>query len=508
MIEAHDVVKTYGGVVALNGAHLEARPGEVHGLLGPNGSGKSTMNKILAGSVRPDSGTLLIDGSPVTITSPTHSDRLGIGAVYQQLSVVPTLTVEQNLVLGREPARFGVLNGKAAREQASRMLERLRPALGADVQLSTPLDHLTVGQQQLIEIGKVLLREPRILILDEATASLYRGQVELLFELVREARDAGTCVLFVSHRLDEIFQICDRATILRAGATVATVEMDQTSPEELVRLMVGETLAAAERAPSAATDEAALEVSGLTGPRLHGIDLTARAGEILGLGGLQGQGQSELLMTLFGALPRTAGTVALRGRPLGRYSAARATRRGIALVPGNRGTQGMYSLRPIQENLSTVSLWRRVLAGFGISMRRERAAARDSVEQLAIKIGSLNDPVSSLSGGNAQKVIVAKWLQNEPEVILLDDPTKGVDVGAKSEIYQIIRNLAAEGKVIILNSSEDRELAQLADRVLVMYEGRVVSELVGEDITEERLVAEALLISERQDAELHGEVSA
>ncbi|MDO5495475.1 MAG: ATP-binding cassette domain-containing protein, partial [bacterium] len=292
------------------------------------------------------------------------------------------------------------------------------------------------------------------------------------------------------------FTLCDRATLLRAGQTVATVEMAETSPDELVRLMVGDVLARAERAPSAATEETALEVDGLTGPRLHGITLTARAGEIIGLGGLQGQGQSELLMTLFGAIPHTSGTITLHGTDLGRYSAARATRQGIALVPGDRGTQGMYSLRPIQENLSTVSLWRRVLAGFGIQMGKERAAAEESVDQLGIRIGSLNDPISSLSGGNAQKVIVAKWLQNLPEVILLDDPTKGVDVGAKAEIYQIIRDLAAQGKVIILNSSEDRELAQLSDRVLVLYEGRVVSELVGDEITEERLVAAALLISE------------
>nr|NLD40689.1 sugar ABC transporter ATP-binding protein [Actinomycetales bacterium] len=303
LIEVRDVVKTYGGVVALNGANLEARAGEVHGLLGPNGSGKSTINKILAGSVRPDSGTLTVDDERVHLSSPLDSDRIGIGAVYQQLSVIPTLTVEQNLLLGREPSRFGVLNHRQGRAQAREILERLRPALGPKVSLTTPLDQLSAGQQQLIEIGKVLLRKPRILILDEATASLYRGQVDLLFELVREAREAGACVLFVSHRLDEIFQICDRATILRAGRAVATVEMDATSPDELVRLMVGETLAAAQRPPSAATEETALQVSGLAGPRLHGINLTARAGEIIGLGGLQGQGQSELLMTLFGALP-------------------------------------------------------------------------------------------------------------------------------------------------------------------------------------------------------------
>lgn len=501
MIELRDVVKTYGGVVALDGAHLDAEAGEVHGLLGPNGSGKSTINKILAGSVRPDSGTLRLDGHEATIHSPGHSAAQGIGAVYQQLTVIPTLTVEQNLILGAEPARAGVLRTKPGREQAAAMLERLAPGLGPAVTANTLVADLNPGQQQLIEIGKVLLREPRILILDEATASLHRTQVELLFDLVRERRDAGVCVLFVSHRLDEILQLCDRATILRTGRTVATVTMAETTPDELVRLMVGDVLAADEKPPSTATGEVALRVTGLEGRRLHGVDLEAHAGEIIGLGGLQGQGQSELLMTLFGARPHSKGTIELKGTALGGYRPARAARLGFALVPGNRGTQGMFSLRPIQENLSIVSLWRRVLAGVGISPRREREAAAQAVDDLGIVIGSLGNPISSLSGGNAQKVIIAKWLMNQPEVILLDDPTKGVDIGAKAEIYQIVRNLAAEGKTILINSSEDRELVTLCDRVLVMFEGRVVTELSGDEITEENLVSSALLISAEIDAE-------
>ncbi len=504
MIEVRDVGKRYGGVVALAGARFAAEAGEVHGLLGPNGSGKSTINKILAGSVRPDTGSLWVDGRQVHPGSPTDSARLGIGAVYQQLTVIPTLDVEQNLLLGTEPGRWGLLDRRAGRERAAAMLERLRPALGEHVDPGSLVGDLAAGQQQLIEIGKVLLRRPRILILDEATASLHRPQVDLLFDIVRELREDGVCVLFVSHRLDEILRICDRATILRAGRHVATVDLADTRPDELVRLMVGEKLAETTKVPSARRDEVVLQVDDLRAPGVAGVSLRAHAGEIIGLGGLQGQGQSDLLMTIFGALPRTGGTVTFRGRRLGHYRAARAARMGFALVPGNRGTQGMFSLRSIQENLSIVSLWRRTMAGFGISMRRERSAAREAVERLAIRLGSLDDPVSSLSGGNAQKVIVAKWLLSDPVVILLDDPTKGVDVGAKAEIYQIIRTLAAEGCTIVINSSDDRELAVLSDRVLVLFEGAVVAELEGEEIDEERLVSSALLVSARADREVSG----
>jgi ribose transport system ATP-binding protein len=503
-IDVRDVGKRYGGVVALAGAHFEASAGEVHGLLGPNGSGKSTINKILAGSVRPDAGSLWVDGRQVRLASPVDSARAGIGAVYQQLTVIPTLDVEQNLLLGSEPGRFGLLDRRDGRARARRMLERLGPALGDRVRPGSLVGDLSPGQQQLIEIGKVLLREPRILILDEATASLHRTQVDLLFEIVRELRADGVCVLFVSHRLDEILAICDRATILRAGKDVATVSLAETEPDELVRLMVGEKLAEATKVPSSRRDEPVLQVEGLRADGLSGISFTAHAGEIIGLGGLQGQGQSELLMTLFGAHPRTGGTITLRGRRLGSYRAAKASRMGFALVPGNRGTQGMFSLRSIQENLSIVSLWRRTMARVGISMRRERSVAREAVEQLAIRIGSLEDPVSSLSGGNAQKVIVAKWLLSEPEVILLDDPTKGVDVGAKAEIYQIIRSLASEGRTIIINSSDDRELAVLSDRVLVLFEGAVVAELSGDEIDEQSLVSSALLVSARADKEVPG----
>lgn len=500
IISIRDVVKTYGGVVALNGALLEANAGEVHGILGPNGSGKSTINKILAGSVRPDQGQIEISGEERKISSPTDAATLGVGAVYQQLSVIPDLSVQQNLVLGREPGPMGFVSRKKQRVVAESMFDLLAGGLGPGVRLDTRVAELSPGQQQLVEIGKVLLRDPKILVLDEATAALHRDQVSLLFDIIRERRAIGTCVLFVSHRLDEITTICDRATILRTGKTVATVNLADTSPDELVNLMVGSKLATTERRPSSATNEVALRVSDVSGPNLEGVTFAARRGEIVGLGGLQGQGQSELLMTLFGASKPTRGALAVNGEDFGFGSTARSAKFGIALVPGNRSSQGMFSRRPIQENLSVVSLGKRTMLGV-ISAAREKQAATRAIEQLQIKIGELADPISSLSGGNAQKVIIAKWLMNEPSVVLLDDPTKGVDIGAKAEIYRLVRELASTGTTIVLNSSEDRELVTLCDRVLVMFEGEIVKELVGDEISEESLVSSALQISAEVEAE-------
>lgn len=494
-----DVHKHYGGVRALDGAELSARSGEVHGLLGPNGSGKSTMNKVLAGSVRPDRARISIDGEQVRIGSPAEAHNLGIAAAYQQLSVIEDLTVEDNLVLGTEPSRLGFIARKARRTKASDMLKRLRAGLPG-VTLGTYIRDLSPGEAQLVEIGKVLLREPRILILDEATASLHRDQVKVLFDLIAQEKAKGTCILFVSHRLDEIVDICDRATILRAGQTVADVDIEEVGAAQLVQLMVGTELAVQQKEESHIRPEVALATRGLTAEPLEDVSFDLHAGEVLGLGGLQGQGQAELLLTLFGARPRNGGEIALHGKTIGHLNTAKAARNGIALVPGDRGREGTLPQRPIQENLSIASLGRRAVAGIALRLSAERDAGREMVEALSIKIGSLSDPISSLSGGNAQKVVVGKWLLNEPDIILLDDPTKGVDVGAKAEIYTIIRNLAARGCAVLLNSSEDRELVTLCDRVLVFYEGRIVSELSGQ-ITEERLVSEALLVGGELDVE-------
>lgn len=494
LVQLTGIDKRYGGVRALVGAEFSAVAGEVHGLLGPNGSGKSTLNKVLAGAVAADAGTVRIDGEEVRISSPLDAHRLGVGAAYQQLSVIPTLTVEQNLLLGQEDSRLGFLQGRKGTQRAAEMLERLRPAIGQGIRPDSRMGDLSPDQQQLVEIGKVLLRQPRILILDEATASLHRDQVQVLFSLVDELRREGICILFVSHRLEEITSLCDRATILRSGSTVATVTVDDVSPQELVRLMVGE-LAEEEGCSTPPPDSAdvRLEVVDLSTSVLDKVSFTARRGEIIGLGGLQGQGQSDLLQAIFGGTSAT-GSVIVDGEPVRHPSPARSARRGIALVPGDRDGEGLFAQRPILENISLASMWRR--AKVALSIATERRGARQMAERLDIRYGSLDDPVRSLSGGNAQKVVLAKWLLNEPIVILLDDPTKGVDVGAKHEFHRLIDELAEAGATVIINSSEDRELVRLCHRVLILSEGRLSGELAAAELSEERLVSAALRIDE------------
>ncbi|NTW38336.1 MAG: sugar ABC transporter ATP-binding protein [Cellulomonadaceae bacterium] len=503
-LEIDGVDKRYGGVQALKGASLTVVEGEVHGLLGPNGSGKSTLNKVMTGAVRPDRANLRIDGVPVTIRGPIDAHKHRIVSVYQQLSLVPHLTVAENLVLGTERTRAGWLTPAAQRSDVDALMDRLRPVLGSGVTPSSRVASLQPGTRQLLEFGKAILRKPRFLVLDEATASLYREQVALLFEMVRELTAQGTGVVFVSHRMEEVMALCQKATVIRNGLNVATVDIADTTPQELVRLMVGEIAEAAPRTATSVptTVSPVLEVESLTAHGVRDISLQVRPGEVVGLGGLQGQGQSELLLTLFGATSAHSGIVRLDGKQVAFSHPGDAIRAGLALVPGDRGTEGLYSQRSIQENISTVTLRRRAWARLVISMKAERAAAQSQVRAMRIKLGSLSDAVSSLSGGNAQKVVIAKWLLADPRIVLLDDPTKGVDVGAKLEIYALIRALTSDGVAVILNSSDDMELTELADRVLVLYEGRIVQELVGEAVTHDGLVGAALRVgsTEGEDA--------
>ena len=496
LIEVENLSRCFPRCRALGDVSFQVRRGEIAALLGPNGSGKSTLNKVLTGAVRPDRATIVIDGREVVIKTPRDAHKHGIAAVYQQLSLVPYLTVAENLALGVEQTTAGVLTPTAQRRMIGEMIERLAPGLGPGVGLNTRVGNLHPGTRQLLEFGKAMLRRPRFLVLDEATASLRNDQVALQFEMVREATAAGVAVIFVSHRMEEVHELCDRATILRNGLVVADVEMAATSEREIVRLMVGDNIAEYQRLESNADTTAtpALEVADLTGPGVRSVSFALQPGEVLGLGGLQGQGQSDLLLTLFGASPATGGTIRVQGQECALTSPRAAIRQAIALVPGDRNKDGFYAGRSILENISTVTLPRRALCKVGLAISRERAVAKAQVEALRIKIGSLNDPVSSLSGGNAQKVVIAKWLPAQPRVVLLDDPTKGVDVGAKAEIYGIIRNLTSQGVAVILNTSDDMELAELADRVLVMYEGRIVEEITGDAITHDTLVAAALRI--------------
>ena len=500
-LEMHDVHKRYGGVRALSGVSLVADRGEVHALLGANGSGKSTLNKVLTGVVEPDQARLSLDGVPLKISRPQDAHRHGIAAVYQELSLIPDLTVAANIALAFEHTRAGFLRPAAIRERARGVLERFRRAFESqELPLDTRVSKLAPGEQQIVEICKAIAREPAVLVLDEATASLYSSQVEVLFEVVRELRVEGVLIIFTSHRMGEIYAVCDRATVLRGGHLAGAVDLQSTSEQELVELMVGSRAGAAEAAGERIDDEAveqkavALRLKGLTTDRLHEIDLEVHEGEVLGLGGLAGQGQSALLSALVGAERVRSGTVELAGEEVRLARPKQAVKAKLALVPGNRGREGLLQVRPILENLTIPSMRRR--ARFGtLSQKQEITAAKKSVEQLSIKIGSLQDPVSTLSGGNQQKVVVGKWLLNDPRVVLLDDPTKGIDVRAKEELYQLIARLTADGVAVLFNSSDDEELLGLSHRILVFFEGRVVDELGPDEQTHDRLVAASMQVA-------------
>jgi ribose transport system ATP-binding protein len=416
----------------------------------------------------------------------------GIIAVVQELSLVPDLTVAQNLVLGREPRnRFGLLDQRKMRRDAARLFDELG---FDDLDPGTEVRHLPLADRQLVEIAKALSREPRVLILDEATSALNRREVERVFTVIRQLRDRGTAVIFISHRMDEVQELCDRATVFRDGVSVGTVAIGETPPGEIVRMMVGRPLKDIfpPRPPQATSPRPLLEVQHLTwGTDLRDVSLTVHAGEIVGLSGLEGQGQADLLFALFGVYAGVRGTVTLSGRRIGRSGPAAAMRSGIALVPEDRKTQGLILPMTVRDNVIMATLPAHASAGF-VSPVAERHVSRAMRDRLAIKVSNVDTPVRFLSGGNQQKVVIAKWLMTDASVYLLSDPTRGIDVGAKLEIYQLMRELTAASKGILFFSTDLTEIVGLCDRALVMYEGAIVRELAGAELTDANLVEAAV----------------
>lgn len=485
-LSAQHLVKRYGGVVALADGSLDVESGEVVALMGANGSGKSTLGKIITGAVVPDGGRLLLDYEEASFSSPQAARRAGISAVYQELSLVPDMTVAENVWLANEPVALGRVRRKERKERTTRLLSLFEGALGSTVGPDSLVSDLSPSDRQIVEILKALGREPRLMILDEATASLGAQQVERLFELVGEWKARGMALIFISHRMEEIFRIADRATVLRSGSTVGAEVLKETTEEHLVGLMIEHGVAQRHVEHATGGEESVLlETGDLRSPALKGVSLQLREGEILGLGGLQGQGQSDLLLALFGAVPHS-GTVRLAGEEVHFSRPRQAMQNGLAFVPGDRGGEGLLPIRSILENLLLPS-WSRY--GVLLNMRKARNDSEEVSQGLSLKMGALDDPVSSLSGGNAQKVVLGKWLMREPKVLLLDDPTKGVDVGAKGEFYKILSDLRQRGVAILLHSSDDEELLGLCDRVLVMREGAVHKELSGGELNKSALVS-------------------
>jgi rhamnose transport system ATP-binding protein len=480
-LEFHDVSRAFGAVRALDGVTFTVASGEAHAVVGENGAGKSTLLKILAGIVRPDRGAVRLEGATLESASPREALEHGIGMVYQEMLAFPNLTVSGNIFAGREiTRRFGRLDEVTMRARTRDLLARLHVPATPD----TPMEHLSTAHAQLIQVARALAFECRVLVLDEPTTSLTDAEVDHLFAVVSALRAEGVTVLFVSHRLPEVYRLCDRITVLRDGRYVGTFERAATAPDDIVRAMVGrEPPARAVRTTPSAGGVPALSVRGLSREGFHDISFDVNRGEIVGIFGLVGSGRTELLESVFGLAPAAAGTVSAHGRLLAATSAGAAARAGLALVPEERQRQGLCFNLSLQDNLVLpLAAKTRVRV---VDAAAERVTAQRQVEAMAIRAPHLDVAPDALSGGNQQKVVIGKWLATQPEVLLLDEPTKGVDVGAKFEIHNLIRREADRGMACVMVSSDLPEVLALADRILVMREGRLRGEVSGADATEE-----------------------
>ncbi|MCG8271954.1 sugar ABC transporter ATP-binding protein [Aquamicrobium sp. NLF2-7] len=483
-LQLKSVAKSYGATKALRHADLDIGAGEVHVLMGSNGSGKSTLSKIVAGSVRPDTGEIVLDGKPVTISGPQAARALGIAIFYQELSLAAHRTVAENICLADLPSRGAFVDRRALEARAAKYAALFEGVTGEGFSLDAVVQDLRADQRQLVEIMKTLAGEASVLIFDEATSALDRAQVERFFEILRDLKREGRSIIFISHRMDEIFAIGDRATVIRDGEIVGTRQIADTTPAEIISLMVGaqeEAAAPAEAATARAGAASVLSVRHLSGAGFSDVSFEVRAGEILGFGGLHGQGQSAVLRALFGANPPASGHVELGGKALHPNNPRETIRQGVAYVSGDRSRDGVVTGRPILENVMPIHYLRERMVLANPSALA--AKALPALQALRTKFAGLGHPISSLSGGNQQKVVIARWLIDRPAVLLLDDPTKGIDLSAKTDLFTLIRKLAAEGMGIVLYASEDAELLDNADRILVFNGGSVRRELTGAERT-------------------------
>ncbi|MFD3683594.1 sugar ABC transporter ATP-binding protein [Nocardiopsis sp. NPDC058631] len=480
-----DVTKSFGSVRALRGLSLALRPGEIHALVGENGAGKSTLVKTIAGVHRPDGGQVLVDGTPTHFTAPADAQRAGVAVIYQEPTLFPDLSVAENIFVGRQPlTRLRTIDRGRMRRDTEEAFERL----GVHMDPDRPARGLSIADQQLVEIAKALTRRARVLVMDEPTAALSGVEAERLFTVARTLRDSGSALLFISHRFDEVFALCDRITVVRDGGFVSCDPVGDLDVDTVVRRMVGRDVTSLYPKEDAEHGDTVLEVDGLT---RHGVfadvSFRVRAGEIVALAGLVGAGRSEVVRAVFGVDRYDEGTVRVHGTvlPAGRPRAAMAA--GMALVPEDRRQQGLVMESSIDRNATATR--RGPLSRLGILRpRAERDSAREWGERLELRFGSIGDPVSTLSGGNQQKVVLAKWLSTEPEVLFVDEPTRGIDVGTKAEVHRLLSTLAGRGLAIVMVSSELPEVLGMADRVLVMHEGRVTAEIDRADADEESVM--------------------
>ncbi|GAA3241662.1 sugar ABC transporter ATP-binding protein [Nonomuraea helvata] len=487
VLSLSQVSKAFGAVRAVREVSLELFPGEVHALAGENGAGKSTLVKILSGVHRPDSGRILLDGAPVEFGGPADAQRAGVAVIYQEPTLFPDLSVMENIFMGRQPRRRLGIDRRAMRASTAELFGRLGVHLDPD----QPARGLSIADQQLVEIAKALSRQARVLVMDEPTAALSGTEVARLFGVARALRSQGCALLFISHRLEEIFELCRRVTVLRDGTYVASDLIADITPDDLVRRMVGRELDALFPKQETSRGEVALKVDRLTREGVFtDVSFEVRRGEIVALAGLVGAGRSEVARAVFGIDRWDAGSVEVDGERLRPASPTAAMAAGLALVPEDRRQQGLVMDLSIERNIGLAGL-AAVRRGPLISRPAERERARDWAVRLRMKFGRLTDPVNVLSGGNQQKVVLAKWLARRPSVLIVDEPTRGIDVATKAEVHRLLSELAGGGVAVLMISSELPEVLGMADRVLVMHEGRLVAEIPRADATEESVMAAA-----------------
>ena len=487
LLQLTNVTKSFGAVRALRGVSFDLRAGEVHVLLGENGAGKSTLIKVITGAHQPDSGTVEIAGQPVRHLTPAAAHKLGIACIYQQPALFPDLTVAENIGLRLEPATAGRrVDWAERRSRAAQLLQRI----GANLEPEAEVRRLSMPEQQLVEIACALGAGARIVIMDEPTASLTKKEVELLFAVIRDLRAQGVGTIYISHRLEEIFSVADRVTVLRDGESVGTNQVDQIKEAQLIRMMVGREVSTIYPPSESRPSDVVLSLQGVgcSASGVHDVSLEARAGEVLGLAGLVGAGRTELGRLLFGITPADAGEIRLQGREIVIRSPQEAVAHGIAYVPEDRRRHGVILEMPIAHNM-TMAVHRKLFPGAWLRFGAEERLALQFMRDLAVKASGPDAPGASLSGGNQQKVSLARWLATKPKVLILDEPTQGVDVGAKSEIHKIIRQLAAQGLAVLMISSDLPEILGMSDRIAVMRGGTISAMLAGKSDAHEVMAA-------------------
>jgi ribose transport system ATP-binding protein len=485
LLAVRGLTKSFPGVLALRGVSLHLHKGEVLSLIGENGAGKSTLMKILAGVQPADNGDYLIDGEPVSLQNVRDAMERGIALIHQELNLAANLDLAANIFLGREPNKKGIIQEKKLREDASKYLKRV----GLDLPSETITGTLPIGKQQLVEIAKALSCDARVLIMDEPTSSLSQKETETLFEVVKDLRNQGISVIYISHRLGEVIELSDRVTVFRDGENAGDLEKDEINHENMVRLMVGRDLSEFYDRQIHQPGKTVLKAHEIISPSYRDIpvSLEVRAGEIVGIAGLVGAGRTELLQTIFGVTPALGGELELDGQSFRPSCPADAITAGIALAPEDRKQHGLVLPMTVRENASLPSLERDQVKGF-LNQEAELKIADRAVEQMSIKTPTIEQIARFLSGGNQQKIVLGKWLAMKPKLLMLDEPTRGIDVGAKREIYKLMEKLAGEGMAILFVSSEMEEVLGMADRAYIMHEGRVSGELSREELSEESIM--------------------